>query len=100
MLELLHEAVPQATRVAILREGRYSATRRFDKGLDRAGHVLGLKLQRFEVKEPAQLPAMFDVMARERAGALLVEAVPFLHAHHRNVVDLAARHRLPSDLRI
>ena len=76
LLELLHETVPQASRIAILREAR-SATRRFDKGMDRAGQVLGLKLQRLEVSGPDQLPAAFDAIAKERAGALLVEAVPF-----------------------
>ncbi len=95
-LELLKEAVPKVSRVAVLLNpaGRGSAV--FLKETQAAAQVLALKLQVLEVQSPNELEGAFATMTRERAGALLVLPHPFIFAHSRRIADLAAKSRLPA----
>ena len=38
----------------------------------------------------------FELMAREKFDGFIVSPTPVLLAHRQNIVDLAARHRLPA----
>jgi putative ABC transport system substrate-binding protein len=96
LMELLHEAVPQATRIAILRDAAYpTATGSMSKDMDRASQAFHLKLRRFNVHGASGLTPTFEAIAKAGVQALVVEPVPFFNTHQRTVVQLSGRHRLP-----
>jgi len=98
-LELLKEAVPGVSRVAILWQPG-SGMERTDKDTLRAAEVaaqaLSVRLQVIEVRSPADLHRAFSDIARERANAIIVQGTPMFFTERRRIVDLAAKHRLPA----
>jgi putative ABC transport system substrate-binding protein len=94
-LELLKEIVPKLSRVAVVIDPRspYYAVNR--QVLDSAGPTLGLTLLLHEVREPADIERAFAEMARQRAAAVFVIPNPFVYARRQQILELAARHRLP-----
>jgi putative tryptophan/tyrosine transport system substrate-binding protein len=92
-LELLREAVPKASRVAIL--GRPSASGNV-QAMERAARSFGVHLQLVEVHQPGQLEGAFAAMTAQNAAALIVTPSPFNLAHRERIVNLAAKHRLPA----
>jgi putative ABC transport system substrate-binding protein len=92
-LELLNEAFPKATRIAVLREavGSGSSLR---ATMD-AARVLGVHLQILELRAANELGSAFAAMTHERAGALDVLPGPMITAYMRPIVDLAGNARLP-----
>ena len=95
-LELLKEAVPNAARVAVL----WNPTNPLEVVAFRQGQVparaLGVTLQSIEVRELKDFENAFAAVTRERAGALLVFEGPLANTYRRQIVDLAAKHRLPA----
>jgi len=92
-LELLREAVPKASRVAIL--GRPSANSPV-QAVERAARSFDIRLQLVEVDQPDRLEGAFAAMAAQQAAALIVTPSPFNLAHRDRIVSLAAKHRLPA----
>jgi ABC-type uncharacterized transport system substrate-binding protein len=95
-LELLKEAVPKVTRVAILLDPASRATSTILKETQAAAQALAVKLQVAEVRRPNELEGAFAAMARDHARALLVLPHPFIFANARRIADLAAKSRLPA----
>ena len=93
-LELLKEAVPRATRVAMLATGD-AAFRIQVKEAERAAPLLGVRLVVVEAKG-RDYERAFTTMRGERADALFVGASPTLHADRGRIIELAARYRLPA----
>jgi putative ABC transport system substrate-binding protein len=94
-LEILKEAVPMVSRVAVLRDPTRPTNVVVSKDLERAAAALRLKLQMHDAREPQQIDDAFAEMTRGRAGAVLVVSDVMFTAQHGRIVDLAARHRLP-----
>ncbi len=98
-LELLTQAVPGITRVAVLwRPGALGE--RTDKDMlkeaEAAARALGVRLQVVEARDPADFDRAFSDMTRARAGALTVLPANMFLREHRRLVDLAAKNRLPA----
>lgn len=93
-LELLKEAVPTASRVAVLREAVGGATA--VRATEAAARTLGVRLQIMEVREPSEFDSVFAAMNRDHIEALMVLHGPMIVGHQRRIVDLAARSRLPA----
>jgi ABC-type uncharacterized transport system substrate-binding protein len=93
-LELLKEAVPGATRIAMLATGD-AAFRVQVKEAERAAALLSVRLVVVEAKGHDYERA-FTTMRSERADALFVGASPTLHADRGRIIELAARYRLPA----
>jgi putative ABC transport system substrate-binding protein len=93
-LELLKEAVPTITRVAMV----VDSTSRLDPApVQAAARALGLTLLLSgETASPAEFQSTFTAMERERADALYVPGTPVNLRHHSLIVELAARYRLPA----
>ncbi len=89
-LELLREAVPRVSRVAILAHRGFGATALLLKEAQSAALILGMQVQPLEVRGPGDFEAAFAAMTRERASALLVQANPVFFDHRKRIVDLAA----------
>src|SRR5204862_5158619 len=71
-LELLKQAVPQSSRVALLWNPDNPWHPAAMKGLQTRSGSLGLQLQSLEVHSPDAFDSAFNAMATERAQALLV----------------------------
>ncbi len=98
-LELLTQAVPGVSRVAVLWQpgGRDERT---DKDILKAAEVaaraLGVRLQFVEARGPADIDRAFSDMTRARAGALTVLSSTMFFSERRRLVDLVAKNRLPA----
>jgi putative tryptophan/tyrosine transport system substrate-binding protein len=93
-LELLKEAVPKISRVAVL---FHQATPRiFLKEAQAAAQALIVKLQLLEVRGPNDLEGAFAAMTKGSVNGLLVVPHPFTFAQARVIADLAAKRRLPA----
>jgi putative tryptophan/tyrosine transport system substrate-binding protein len=93
-MELLKEAFPRLSRVAILWEA--SAPDQF-KAADAAARALGLRVQSVELQRFSyDLAAAFAAAAGERAEAVLATTTPILFRNRTSVAQLATKNRLPT----
>ena len=95
-LELLKQAVPSASRIAVLGDSRHPLLQRSLAELRPAAQSLKVELQLFEVKSPNELDDAFSAMTRAGASALLALQSPIFGPHRQRVAALALRHRLAS----
>ena len=93
-LQLLKEAVPGLTRVAIVRRAEVADAVVW-KEYEAAGHTLKLKIQFVDVRSLDDLPRTFEAIARERIGAVLLPGDPVLFSHRQRIVALMSEHHLP-----
>jgi len=92
-LELVKEMSPRISRVAVLWD---PATGRVPlKGAEAAAPSLRLKVQVLQARGPGDFEGAFQGAVRARAGAMVVLSSPVFNTYRRQLVDLAARHRLP-----
>jgi putative ABC transport system substrate-binding protein len=97
-LELLTQAVPGVSRVAVLwQPGAVGERTEKDtlKGAEVAARALGVRLQFVEARGPADIDRAFSDMTRARTGALAVWTTAMFVAERRRLVALAAKNRLP-----
>ena len=93
-LELLKEAVPGATTIAMLFDKQGSFAEQLQEAREAAPR-LGVRLVVVEL-EGYDYEKAFATIRRERAKALLVAASPRLHNARKRIIELAARERLPA----
>ena len=94
-LELLKEAFPRVSRVAVLycpASGGSVASKRFTE-LQAAAQVLKVKLQSLEVSGPEKIESALRAAARERAEALFVHDCSVIPPQ---TVELIAKTKLPA----
>jgi putative ABC transport system substrate-binding protein len=94
-LQLLREAVPRASRIALLWNPDSPWHPLVVKGLRDEPRGLGVPIQMVEVRRPEHLDAAFPALVRERTGAALALADPMMVTHRARLADLALRHRIP-----
>jgi putative ABC transport system substrate-binding protein len=94
-LELLKEAMPGVTRVAVLLRAANPFVPPALHEVQGAAQALGVTLQILDIHDPTGLDTAFVAMTREKAEALLVLADQMLFDHHARIVDLAAQRRIP-----
>jgi putative tryptophan/tyrosine transport system substrate-binding protein len=95
-LGLLHELVPTAAVIAVL---RYPAMADGDaevRELEGAGRAINRQLLIVNAASEQDFNAAFATIVNARAGALLVGRGPLFLSHRRQLVTLAARHQLPA----
>jgi ABC-type uncharacterized transport system substrate-binding protein len=98
-LELLKQAVPGVSRVAILWQPDAFVERTgkdIRKRAEVAGRALEMGLQFVETRGPEDFDRAFSDMTRLRAGALIVVLTAMFANERRRLVDLAAKVRLPA----
>jgi putative ABC transport system substrate-binding protein len=61
-----------------------------------AAQALGVTLQTYDVREPAELDGAFTVLTKAKAEALFVVQDAFWGGHIQRIADLTAQHRLPA----
>jgi putative ABC transport system substrate-binding protein len=97
-LELLKEAVPRVSRVAVLRNPNIRAHRVYSKEAERAAKILGVTIQFAEMQalNDKNLEDALSAVVRERANALLVTPQTFFVDRRQQIINFAARHKLPA----
>jgi putative ABC transport system substrate-binding protein len=93
-LQLLKEAFPKVSRVAVLRDPRQPPTDL--PPAEAAARALGLRLQVLEVRDINALEPALAAAKRGRAGALTNLQSAFFIAHRARIVEAVAKTRLPA----
>jgi len=96
-LELLKEAVPKLTRVAVLYDPavRVSA-HEVKEVLPVAARGLGLTLQPWEVRSADGFEKVFAALSKQRPDGLFVSGGPLMRDNQKRILGFALKSRLPS----
>jgi len=94
-LEILKEAVPQATRIGVLFSPTAPSHRPALRTLETAGQTLGVQLQLVPVRTAEDFDGTFAMMAQDRVDGCLVVIAPIFFSHRARVAEHALKHRLP-----
>jgi putative tryptophan/tyrosine transport system substrate-binding protein len=92
-LEVFKEAVPGITGVAVLGNARNPLSQRLWQETEEAARPLALETRLFTVQDAADLPAVFEAIARDGDGVVVLPDNMFASAR-RMIATLAADHRL------
>jgi len=95
-LQLLKEAIPGLSRVAVLWNASNPANAGPWREAQDAARALGMALLSQEVRGPADFERVFAVMARERPDGLLFIRDGLTLQHGAQVVDFVTRKAIPS----
>jgi putative tryptophan/tyrosine transport system substrate-binding protein len=95
-LEIFKALVPRAQRVALLWNPIPPGADTYRKVAENAARKLSVAMQVVEVRERNELEAAFEAIVRERADGVWVLPDPLTFTARKQVVALAARHRLPA----
>ena len=96
-LELLKEAVPKLTRVAVLYEPATPANvREVNEDLPVAARALKLTVQPWEVRAADGFERVFAALSKERPDGLHVLGSPLLNNNQKRIAGFALKSRLPS----
>jgi putative ABC transport system substrate-binding protein len=93
-LELFKEAVPSATRVAVLWDTTGTVNQL--RTLERAAQAVGVHLHILEVRRVADIAGEFDAAKTAHTDGLVILASPLLTDNAAHLAELAAQHRLPA----
>jgi putative tryptophan/tyrosine transport system substrate-binding protein len=96
-LELLHELVPAATRVAVLvNPDNAKVTEITLKDAETAGRAVGLQIQVFNASTSREIEGVFATLARERPDALFVGGDAFFDSRRLHLSLQAMRLAVPA----
>jgi putative tryptophan/tyrosine transport system substrate-binding protein len=95
-LELLKEAVPEVTHIAVLVQPMNPMTAFMVRDVESAARTLGVQLHVVEVWQSGGFERAFDTAIRQGAGALLVLPAILFASHQKRIAALAAKSRLPA----
>ena len=95
-LEILKEIIPSLTRVAVLYNPANPTNPRQLKLTQEAARPLGISVLALEVRGADDVARASAAIQKERPGALLAIGDPALGSLRPQLVDLAARYRLPA----
>jgi putative ABC transport system substrate-binding protein len=90
-LELLKEALPDVTRVAVLTPGQATL-----KALEPTARELGVELHPVEVRRPDDVERALSAIAHGQAEALVVGDYALLNMHAERIGDFVVEKRLPT----
>jgi len=95
-LQLLKEAVPAASRVAVLWNSGNRLHREVRGASEAAAKTMKVVLQFVDVRGSDDLPRAFDAITQQRADALLVFPDNVTLVHRKPILDYTTRRRLPT----
>jgi putative tryptophan/tyrosine transport system substrate-binding protein len=94
-LEILHELLPKAIRVAALLDPKVVGTEVTAGEIQQAARALGLQVLIVKTGSESEFDAAFLEMTQSGTSALLVGGGAFFVTQRQRLVALAARHALP-----
>ena len=95
-LELLREAIPALTRVALVLNPRNQVSLLTRPSIEAAAQALSIQLDVVEASDAEQLERALTAKGRGRVDGLLTTADAYLWSLRDRVVAISARHRLPA----
>lgn len=96
-LELLEEAVPKLTRVAVLYDPANPPSQlQVKEVLPAAGRALGLTVRYWEVRATDGFDRVFAAINKDRPDGLFVLGGPLMYANQKRTIGFALKSRLPS----
>ena len=95
-LELLKEAVPELSRVAVVWDPQNPGSAQQWKESQLPARELGLQLHPIEVSSVDKFESAFKGATKARSTAIAVMASPFFYTHQKQLADLATKYRLPA----
>jgi putative ABC transport system substrate-binding protein len=96
VLQILKEAAPSVSRVAVWIDPTNPRQTLPDQQMDAASKILGVRLERVDVRTAANLDAAFAAALRQRAEALFVYPLPIALRDVQRIGYFAIRNRLPT----
>jgi putative tryptophan/tyrosine transport system substrate-binding protein len=95
-MEFLKEIVPGVKRTATIRDFSNPATATQWELEQGAARSLAIEILRFDVRSSEDVNGAFLAMVNERIEALIVGVDTVTSTNRRQIIDLAARHKLPA----
>lgn len=96
-LQLLHDLVPKAVRIAVLVNPANAATAEpLLRAVQEAAPTIGLQIQILNATTIGEIDAAFGSLARERADALFVAPDSFFGSRRMQLVTLTAVNKIPA----
>jgi len=95
-LEILKETVPKLSRVALMWEPKNAGSAQTWKESQLPAKELGLQLHSMEVSSADQFDGAFKEAIKARSAALAVTPMVLASNHRKEIVELAAKSRLPA----
>ena len=94
-LQLLKEAIPRLSRVAVLWNPDTASTAKMVEDLKAAASSMSIELTLVDVQTPEGFDAAFAAVARANAQGLYVVGGPLFYAYRATLAKLATKARLP-----
>ena len=94
-LELLKETIPNLSRVAVLWNPQNTGSTQVWKESQVPAKALGLQLHSMAVNSADEFERGFQEAVKARSGALVVTAGALLTTNRKQIINLAAKYRLP-----
>jgi len=95
-LELLQEAFPKISHVAVFWDPRNRGNTLYLKDAREVARALKLQFQSFELSAGAEIENGFRTSVKNRANAFMIVSGGLLNAHRPLIVELSAKARLPA----
>jgi len=95
-LEVLKETVPRLSRLAVLGSSTEPGNGLALRETELAAGAFGVHIQYLEVPNPREVKAAFQAANKGRADAILVLGGTVLNQRRTEIIDLAAKGRLPA----
>jgi putative ABC transport system substrate-binding protein len=95
-LALLHELVPGTATIGFLGNPNNPISELMRKDVLAAASVVGLKVQILNASTDREIDAAFASLVQARTGALLVRNDAFFNNRIERLIELAARHAIPT----
>jgi putative ABC transport system substrate-binding protein len=95
-LALLHELVPGSAAIGFLQNPNNPISELTTRDVLAAAPVVGLKVQMLKASTDREIDAAFASLVQARTGALLVGGDVFFNNRIERLIELAARHAIPT----
>jgi putative tryptophan/tyrosine transport system substrate-binding protein len=95
-LEVLKEVVPKLSRVTIIGNSTIQGDAQALRETVLAAGSIEVYLRYLDVLAPTDIERAFQVATKGRADGVLLLGNPILNTRRKQIVDLAAKHRLPA----
>ena len=95
-VELLKQAVPKLTRLAVVWDPLYPGFKPFYEHAEIAARTLGITMQSVEVRQPGDIDVAFARITKERFQGLAIWPTNVIGVNIKRFLDFASQNRLPA----